>query len=110
MYRVGLLFDYRHEEPKQPKPLCSGLNEQQWRFIHAYCKRTPSGTMINTAKQAAIEAGYSPKSASDAAYRLIKNRMVKYFIELRLGERKTLREIRDRAIHRATQSSIGRLL
>ncbi len=66
------------------------LNDRQLRFIEEYLD--PRGAKLN-ATQAAINAGYSPKTAQEQSSRLLSNAIVSAEIEKRCARRRERSEI-----------------
>lgn len=65
--------DFKKTKPKR-KP--NYLNENQWAFCEYYLQ-------LGNIKQAAIQAGYSPKSAQTQGTNLMKNPCIKEYLDMR---------------------------
>jgi Terminase small subunit len=99
LYRRGLLSEYRHETFPEPKPRRTKMNDRQLWFMYFYWEPGGDGK-LRSATAAAIEAGYSPKTAASQASRLLKHPQIKHHLEWWLGERKVFRDLRDKEFRR----------
>jgi phage terminase small subunit len=102
IYMGNFMTDFRYDRPEPPTHKGGNLTDKQWSFIENYLNRGEDGRYHPiTAKEAAIRAGYSPHTAKVMGCNLLKHKWIRYYLELALGERKTLRAVRDRAVERA---------
>lgn len=98
LYRSLYFQEIRHEEQPEPQPKRQKLTQKQLCFMHFYM--CPFFGKPRNGKQAAIYAGYSPKTAKQTAYRLLQHPEIKAFVDSKIGERKEFSELRDRVISR----------
>jgi phage terminase small subunit len=87
--------ELRYEIIPEPPKKRTELNIKQIQFMFCYMQLRARGKPMS-GKEAAINAGYSPKTAAQQASRLLKHPEIKHYIERYLGERKTFRDLRDR--------------
>jgi phage terminase small subunit len=101
IYLGEYMTDHRYYQAELPNRRGAKLTDKQWAFIDHYLNRDEDGRMHPmTAKEAAIQAGYSPHTAKVMGCNLLKHKWIRYYLEMALGERKTLKVVRDRAVER----------
>lgn len=82
------------EEKPRPAPLRTRMTAKQAGFMFSYMFSPTNGNPPMNGTQAAINAGYSPKTARVKASQLLKSRPeIAHYV----GERETLKRLRDKA-------------